>query len=195
MSLKIQVNHIAYRKMALHSLKYITEDVYGVLVGTVNQNNVQVQDVYPLFHSKFLTPLLETSFEFVDAITSKKNQVIIGWYESCVKNNENTTNVVTDVSHEVVENLSSKIPFPLLFSIKEIAVEDPEQPNNLEVRALLGKSGASGYEFQDISTGIENRFEMGTVDQDLISENHLRLVDFQTHLNNVESDFRNEFIH
>ena len=29
MSLKIKVSDVAYRKMTLHSLKYITEDVYG----------------------------------------------------------------------------------------------------------------------------------------------------------------------
>ena len=32
MSVKIKINEVAYRKMGLHSLKYITEDVHGSLV-------------------------------------------------------------------------------------------------------------------------------------------------------------------
>jgi hypothetical protein len=39
--------------------------VIGVVVGTVSGNDVKVTDAYPLFHSKFLTPILETAFEFV----------------------------------------------------------------------------------------------------------------------------------
>lgn len=32
MSVKIRIDEVAYRKMGLHSLKYITEDVHGNLI-------------------------------------------------------------------------------------------------------------------------------------------------------------------
>jgi len=142
MSLRVQVNQIASRKISLHSLKYLTEDVFGIIirqvyshinlgvvVGTVNGNNIQITDAYPLFHSKFLTPTLETAFEFVniylklfkrykvEALANKKNQNIVGWYEGYVKNNDNATDTFTDITKEVVESMSKNTKFPLLLSV------------------------------------------------------------------------------
>lgn len=55
----------SYCKLILHSLKYPTQSVFGVLLGDLQNKLLSVVDTIPLFHGNFLSPMLEVALSKV----------------------------------------------------------------------------------------------------------------------------------
>jgi len=59
--MKYIIESVAYEKIILHSFKYPSQSVTGVLLGKKNEDEkVQlITDAIPLFHGNILAPMLE----------------------------------------------------------------------------------------------------------------------------------------
>jgi hypothetical protein len=66
MSELININSKSFKKMIFHSLKFLTNDTIGILVGSLQENKIfLVEDVYPLTHLRVTLPFLETAISLV----------------------------------------------------------------------------------------------------------------------------------
>jgi hypothetical protein len=62
----INISSKSFKKMLFHSLKFLTNDTIGILVGSLQENNMfLVEDVYPLTHLRVTAPFLETAISLV----------------------------------------------------------------------------------------------------------------------------------
>ena len=70
--------------MHLHSIKYHTFDIIGVLIGKKDGAKVIVEDAVPLFHQRFQTGTCEVAFDMIESVYLKGDQKIIGRYEGAL---------------------------------------------------------------------------------------------------------------
>mmetsp|Transcript_41100 Transcript_41100/g.131491 ORF Transcript_41100/g.131491 Transcript_41100/m.131491 type:complete len:211 (+) Transcript_41100:1177-1809(+) len=89
MSVTYQLSQAAYCKAVLHALKYPSQAVNGVLIGSGGSGQtsprgdkaVEVVDAVPLFHTRLsLAPMLEVALTQIDSYFAKKGLCIVGYY-------------------------------------------------------------------------------------------------------------------
>ena len=51
--------------MLFHNIKYLTNDTLGILVGTIEDKRITVEDAYPLTHLRVTLPFLENAINLV----------------------------------------------------------------------------------------------------------------------------------
>ena len=82
----------AYSKMLLHAAKYPWAAVNGLLLGTSNEQAVEVKDAVPLFHTAVLAPMLEVAMLLVDEYCQSEQSAaglsIVGYYHANARNND-----------------------------------------------------------------------------------------------------------
>lgn len=63
------ISPLAYLKVILHAAKYPSSTCVGLLVGTLSNNTVSVQDAIPLLHHwTELSPMMEAGLQLVRSI-------------------------------------------------------------------------------------------------------------------------------
>lgn len=48
----------------LHSCKYSSDDVIGILIGNM-EKGIEIVDAFPLFHSRVVLPTLEVALDLI----------------------------------------------------------------------------------------------------------------------------------
>jgi len=207
MSSDLIIKNQVYRKMTAHSLKYLTEDVTGLLVGKIDQYQIVVHDAYPLFHSKITAPLLEVACDIVDGLASKEGFKIIGIYESLVKNFSGDSIVAdySDMAPRILETINEvHQKSPLLISVQEKKTEEMKENKDqkekggaeFKFKIYQGKKGVNEIKIDEITTPLKDtsRFKMALIEREIESKAYRVLADFQDHLENINEDFRNTFL-
>jgi hypothetical protein len=59
------IGNKAYAKIMLHICKHTVNDCFGILIGTVEKDEILVSDAIPLFHERIFAPQLEIALKFV----------------------------------------------------------------------------------------------------------------------------------
>ena len=62
------------------------------------------------------------------------------------------------------------------------------------MKAFLGKKDVNEYTFSSKDVEFDNKNTFSNLEADLDKKNHLRIVDFQGHLENIQLDFTNAFL-
>lgn len=80
----VSVSPLAYKKLVLHTAKYPTARVFGLLLAdTSSSQNVSIVDSIPLSHHwTALAPMAEVALSLATSYASSKNLSVVGVYEA-----------------------------------------------------------------------------------------------------------------
>ena len=80
----VRVSPLAYKKLILHTAKYPTARVLGLLLAdTTSSSNLTITDSIPLSHHwTALAPMAEAALSLASAFASSKNLAVVGLYEA-----------------------------------------------------------------------------------------------------------------
>jgi len=78
-SQRITISATAYHKLILHSCRYFSTQVGGILLAS-SSNLSQIVDAVPLFHGNPATTTFDLGFNLIEAFAKKQNLQIVGYY-------------------------------------------------------------------------------------------------------------------
>ncbi|KAI9011028.1 hypothetical protein BC832DRAFT_319678 [Gaertneriomyces semiglobifer] len=106
---KYTLSPSAHLRLHLHSFKYSTTPVIGLLIGTPpspsQSSTVEITHALPLFHTAPLLPSLDIAFNLVDTYLSNKNLSIVGVYAGNTAKNDTTPSTVVKRIADRVEQV------------------------------------------------------------------------------------------
>ncbi|KAI9026829.1 chlorophyll antenna size regulatory protein [Hyaloraphidium curvatum] len=106
MGISCDVSSTACAKILLHSAKYPSVAVNGILLGRKTDTGLSVLDAVPLFHTNLnLFPMLEVGLEQIDAFAAATNRRVVGYYQAN-QNPEDRT--VSPVGRTIASLIESK---------------------------------------------------------------------------------------
>ncbi|EAR92951.1 Mov34/MPN/pad-1 family protein (macronuclear) [Tetrahymena thermophila SB210] len=199
---KQAIELLAYKKAYLHALKYVKDDVIGVLTGKIENGQITVEDAYPLFHSRVVSPTLETAFELIEGALKKKKQIIVGLYEALSHpyQAKYLSEISTRILEKIQKNLSKQ---PIALRIYDEDKQD-QQEEIQEYHYLT----CEGYKFdlkdsKNIDANYEKIQELNPqngfakfeiIKNDISQNKHRFIVDFDAHFEDISLDFTNSFL-
>jgi hypothetical protein len=120
-------NEKAYTKCLLHSIKYSSTHVNGILLGTKTKTKIDILEAVPLFHSRLsLTPALEVALNIIEHMAHDKQMEIVGYYYTTeiLELSKHTHNAILDKLRENCPGLVSwKIvneKWPMIVTDKDV---------------------------------------------------------------------------
>ncbi|CAD8065023.1 unnamed protein product [Paramecium primaurelia] len=174
----VDIQKIVYKKAMLHACKYSTEDVIGILIGQINDKHVNILDAYPLFHSRVSLNTLEISLDIISS-ELQSDRKIIGVYEA----RANTRGIMSEIVQEMLNTINQKQA--ILMRISQIEVDD-----NLVLNAkIVSLNENVKYVINSSST-----LEWKIIQDCLKAGLHWKIIDFDAHFENVQLNFRNQYL-
>jgi len=202
----VSMSAVAYAKMILHSCKYVSSAVSGVLLGSLDGDVVAVEDAVPLFHATLnLVPMLEIALLQLDQYCKSKGLAIVGYYQG---NEGLTSNSMDAVASNIGDKIRAKFPNAFVLVIDNTKIHpdlireqlackvyfpDPKSDNQWRLRSDKSLPATSG-EGSDAAVGssIELAAKAKQATANLVqAEAHVKLVDFDAHLDDVALDWMN----
>ncbi|EGC34969.1 hypothetical protein DICPUDRAFT_79295 [Dictyostelium purpureum] len=80
--MSISITTEALGKIHLHSFKYPSSSVNGILIGKADKNSILVKDCIPLFHTQTLLPMFEVAMIQIEKYCRDNNIDMVGFYHS-----------------------------------------------------------------------------------------------------------------
>mmetsp|Transcript_55521 Transcript_55521/g.63739 ORF Transcript_55521/g.63739 Transcript_55521/m.63739 type:complete len:202 (+) Transcript_55521:45-650(+) len=200
MEKKVDIANKVYKKIYFHCLKYLTDDVFGLIVGKVSGSSVQITDAYPLYHSRITSPTLEIGLEFIENIANENGEKLLGFYESLVKNSGDSEVKISETAHRLYEGLmdtfasNSKLTNPIFLSVRDFAEEEKADDSKLETKVYHVHRNGSDVKFVDVTGEVGAILTSDKLTEDLEKKNYRKVVDFEEHLENPNADFTNKDI-
>lgn len=95
----VAISPISHAKIILHAVRHSYTSIHGILIGYINGDSIQVNDVLPVCHSSPTKPILDMALRIANAYAidsgvkadESRQQQIVGWYtanERVGKNDE-----------------------------------------------------------------------------------------------------------
>jgi len=189
---ELEVGTRAYCKMVMHSAKYPSSYINGVLVSKKEQlrkgcKNIKYSDCIPLFHmNSGLTPMIEVALAQVESQCREEGLVISGFYHA---HNNLRDNHVDVFSQKIADKIAENQPGTLL-----ITIDSKYLSLNIESHALIAQQNTDG-KWRSADMG-SLRLEHDTVTLACASalvqkKIYKELVDFDNHLDDVTQDYLN----
>lgn len=203
----VSMSPVAYAKMVLHACKHVSAAVSGVLLGSLDNDEVNVVDSVPLFHATLnLAPMLEIALLQLDEYCKSKGLAIVGYYQA---NEELNANSMDAVATSIGDKIRQKFPNAFVLVVdntkmhpasikKELACKayfsDAKSANGWRLRENKSLPATSG-EGSDVAVGDAVKLSTPKTLQataNLVqAEQYLKLVDFDAHLDDVSLDYMN----
>ncbi|KAI8818199.1 uncharacterized protein EV422DRAFT_539034 [Fimicolochytrium jonesii] len=107
MPVTYHLDKIAYLKLVLHATKYAVSGVTGVLIGTkAADDNIEVTDAIPLFHSHPLAPTLEVALQQIQIHCNQLSLAVVGFYcANQLESDKEVSPVVAKIATKIDDNL------------------------------------------------------------------------------------------
>ena len=107
-STNVSIAPCAVTKTLAHVLKHHRNDCIGVLLGSgIGSNQVEVNDVVPLFHERIMVSAVETALEMIEAsFDGDEGRKIVGVYDAPIRGVDPSSN---QVSSTLALNLAEQI--------------------------------------------------------------------------------------
>ena len=191
-------SELALEKMISHSLKYMTADVFGILIGT----STSVSDVIPVSHIPVNSCSLHIALDLIlRTLNNDKFMKIVGIYDFI------ETFPMDDQAYGFQKSvLSSLTNLPrsdnMLYVKLQTSVESEKRPNNEQEkfsdemkRFLRQKSHLSAEVFTFYEKKLESAktisFTSTFIEKILANEKYLEINDIDMHLDDPKNDFMN----
>jgi len=180
----------AYCKMIMHSAKFPSSNISGVLVSKKEQfktgGKIVYADCIPLFHMNFgLAPMIEVALAQVESQCREEGLVISGFYHA--HNNLRDTHV--DVfSQKVADKIAENQPGTLL-----VTIDSKRLSLKIESHALIVQQNIEGKwrSRERDSLRLENDITLHCASALVKKKIYSCLVDFDNHLDDVTQDYLN----
>eukprot|EP00884_Botryococcus_braunii_P022229 jgi/Botrbrau1/8690/Bobra.0311s0005.1 len=210
MSKNYRADNTALLKILLHSAKYATSSVNGLLLGKISgaaegavessdgstrpgqRCDVSVFDVIPVGHSYLsLAPLLDSSLIQIDAYAKENGLQIVGYYHA----NERLTDVdLGQVARKIADKIQQRTPEACVLLVDNKLMHDFLRESNPHFLQLYVKDGARSWT-KGSNNGLALETRAGGLPKiylDLIGDGrHHALIDFEDHMNDIALDWRN----
>jgi len=184
-------------KVLLHAAKYPNVSINGLLLGSIEGDDVKVADAVPLFHTSVnLAMQLEVALAMVEAYTKQSagKLSIVGYYHAEARVQAAD---MTPVARKIADKISSKQSNAVAVVIDNRKLETflkgdmSEHPFD-----LFTKDGSRGWRREpssQVSVASEGSWQsLQTAFASLHGQQvHSTLVDFDNHLDDVSKDFLN----
>ncbi|CAK74837.1 unnamed protein product (macronuclear) [Paramecium tetraurelia] len=174
----VDIQKIVYKKAMLHACKYSTEDVIGILIGQINDTHVNIVDAYPLFHSRVSLNTLEVSLDIISS-ELQSDRKIIGVYEA----RANARGIMSEIAKEMLHNINQKQA--IVLRISQVEVDDAPILN----AKIVSLNENVKYVINSSST-----LEWWVIQDCLKAGLHWKIIDFDAHFENVQLNFRNQYL-
>ncbi|KAL8431627.1 hypothetical protein ACSSS7_005169 [Eimeria intestinalis] len=142
----VALRSCAYAKMVLHATKHPQDPVCGLLIGSVEindlsseQKNVFCQDAVPLLHTHMLHPQLRLGVELVESLCSHKDgeknkHQIVGFYHVDVLASPQKSVAINKEAAQIAKILQQHYRHLLLCTVNQQQLQQQQQ---LEQQLLL----------------------------------------------------------
>ncbi|XP_062501164.1 ER membrane protein complex subunit 8-like [Corticium candelabrum] len=194
--MKFSLSVVAYSKIVLHACRYPHRGVNGVLLGHVDDGDVlRLVDAVPLFHFALgLVPMLEVALCQIEIYTRKMSLQIVGYYQANEHLEDSSPDTIAyRIADKIRENvMSCRSPVLLMVHNWNFGLTTGDVPLKAYCLGHEGKSWKK-QEWEDgiLEGGASTlQFVSGLV----TSKEHEKLVDFDTHLNDITQDWLNSDI-
>lgn len=195
MSLPHKLAQTAYIKLVLHVLKYPSQAVNGVLLGKASAKGctdpVEIIDAVPLFHSQLaLAPMLEIALAQVDKSATDQGLCIVGYYQANERNNDNEFGAV---ARKIAERIHSNCEGACALLIDNSKLNKLVSSKPPLVVQLVTRDSSRSWKIAAEESALTLQEPTATsLLADYAREGrHKRIVDFQSHLEDISSDWLN----
>jgi len=187
---ELEVSTRAYCKMIMHSAKYPSSAINGVLLSkrdSVKAGARTIHDCIPLFHMGHgLAPMVEVALAQVDSQCEESGLVISGFYHAHDNLRDNHVDVF---SQKIADKVAENQPGTLL-----VTIDSKKLSANIESPSLIVQQHSDGkwrprdksqvrLEHDDVTLACASALVHKKIYRDL--------VDFDTHLDDLSMDYLN----
>jgi len=187
---ELEVSTRAYCKMIMHSAKYPSSAINGVLLSkrdSVKAGARTIHDCIPLFHMGHgLAPMVEVALAQVDSQCEESGLVISGFYHAHDNLRDNHVDVF---SQKIADKIAENQPGTLL-----VTIDSKKLSANIESPSLIVQQHSDGkWRPRDKSqVRLEHDEVTLACASALVHKKIYRdLVDFDTHLDDLSMDYLN----
>jgi hypothetical protein len=189
---ELEVSTRAYCKMIMHSAKYPSSAINGLLLSTrdgakAGSSTIHYIDCIPLFHMGHgLAPMVEVALAQVESQCAESGLVISGLYHAHDNLRDNHVDVFTQ---RIADKIAEHQPASLL-----VTIDCKKLSANLETPCLLAQQHIDGkWRSRDkASVRLEHDDVTLACASALVHKKIYRdLVDFDTHLDDLSMDYLN----
>lgn len=187
---ELEVSTRAYCKMIMHSAKYPSSAINGVLLSkrdSVKAGARTIHDCIPLFHMGHgLAPMVEVALAQVDSQCEESGLVISGFYHAHENLRDNHVDVFSQkIADKVAENQAGTLL---------VTIDSKKLSANIESPSLIVQQHSDGkwrprdksqvrLEHDDVTLACASALVHKKIYRDL--------VDFDTHLDDLSMDYLN----
>jgi len=187
---ELEVSTRAYCKMIMHSAKYPSSAINGVLLSkrdSVKSGARTIHDCIPLFHMGHgLAPMVEVALAQVDSQCEESGLVISGFYHAHDNLRDNHVDVF---SQKIADKIAENQPGTLL-----VTIDSKKLSANIESPSLIVQQHSDGKWRPRDKSQIRLEHDEVTLAcaSALVHKKIYRdLVDFDTHLDDLSMDYLN----
>jgi len=187
---ELEVSTRAYCKMIMHSAKYPSSAINGVLLSkrdSVKAGARTIHDCIPLFHMGHgLAPMVEVALAQVDSQCEESGLVISGFYHAHDNLRDNHVDVF---SQKIADKIAENQPGTLL-----VTIDSKKLSANIESPSLIVQQHSDGKWRPRDKSQIRLEHDEVTLAcaSALVHKKIYRdLVDFDTHLDDLSMDYLN----
>ncbi|EST04733.2 hypothetical protein PSEUBRA_006016 [Kalmanozyma brasiliensis GHG001] len=184
----VTISSLAYKKLVLHTAKYPTARVLGLLLAdTASSSTLSITDAIPLSHHwTSLAPMAEVALSLATSYASTKNLTVVGLYEAPEMVSDRSTSQQANKLAEKIASLAGREAVLLL--VDNASILSTTQPLSAYTVVAGGKGEAkpkalpaSAVSLQNAASSLES-----AVRKDAAWE---KIVDFDDHLEDPSLDW------
>ncbi|KYR01346.1 hypothetical protein DLAC_11500 [Tieghemostelium lacteum] len=190
-NLTISMNALV--KIHLHSFKYTSSTINGIILGNISKNQntkddptLKIQDIIPLFHTNTLSPMFEVAMIQIEEYCKVKNLDILGYYHA----NQNLTNELDPepIAKKIADKLYNELHSMCFLMVTKIDADN--YPIGL---AAMERQSVEQWRSNKNIIGVditENAFQVDDIKLIISQSLKDRLIfDFEDYLNDPTKDW------
>jgi hypothetical protein len=165
---EVVVSPLAFTMIAMHSLSYPSDQVHGILIGSLQGSTVKVTDALPVCHESPTKPLVESALA-VSFSTLQDGSTIVGWYSVPELIGAGKPGAA---ELRIAAGLEAVVEKPILVTASKIALENlanADDPSGEEVLEAFGKDFGKQWK-EKLVASIGSKESSAKVVQALIGE-------------------------
>jgi len=178
-----RISSESYCKIILHSHKYPSQQVCGILLGK-DSKDVEITDSVPLFHGHIPAPLLEAALMQLDEHSKSKNLKIIGAYFANEHLENNNLSLICMQIGDKIKNETSAACI-LLVDNTQLTLT----PKEIAVQLFTNKSKEWNKNLDKLE--LRDSDTLGLLKAYLSENKSWNLNDFDNHLDDCTKDWLN----
>uniref|UniRef100_V5EP77 MPN domain-containing protein n=1 Tax=Kalmanozyma brasiliensis (strain GHG001) TaxID=1365824 RepID=V5EP77_KALBG len=152
----VTISSLAYKKLVLHTAKYPTARVLGLLLAdTASSSTLSITDAIPLSHHwTSLAPMAEVALSLATSYASTKNLTVVGLYEAPEMVSDRSTSQQANKLAEKIASLAGREAVLLL--VDNASILSTTQPLSAYTVVAGGKGEAKPKALPASAVSLQN---------------------------------------